>query len=281
MPRTAVVTGASSGIGRATALRLAERGWRVFAGVRDPAAAESLAAAGGAALTPVALDVTDPATIDTALELIRGGLDGDALHGLVNNAGVAVGGPLEAVPIEDLRRQLDVNVVGQVAVTQALLPLLRGGPGRIVFISSIGGRLSNPFVAPYSASKFAVEAIADALRVELHPFGIRVALVEPGAVATPIWDKGQREAETAEERIPAQLRELYGPGIEAVKRFARESPGRAVRPEAVAEVVEHALTADRPRTRYVVGRDAKVQLVLKKVLPDRALDAALRRLMKV
>jgi NAD(P)-dependent dehydrogenase (short-subunit alcohol dehydrogenase family) len=280
VPRLAVVTGASSGIGRATALHLASRGWRVIAGVRAPAAAERLAAEGGDLVTPVALDVTDPATIETAAELVRAEADG-GLDALVNNAGVAVGGPLEAVPLEDLRRQLDVNVVGQVAVTQALLPLLREARGRIVFVSSIGGRLSNPYVAPYSASKFAVEAIADALRVELHAFGIRVALIEPGAVDTPIWDKGQAEADTVEDRIPAHLRELYAPGIAAVRRFARESPERAVSPDAVAASIEHALTADRPRTRYVVGRDARVQAALKRVLPDRALDAALRRLMRV
>jgi len=267
--RLALVTGASSGIGRATAQRLAAAGWDVLAGVRDPTTAP-----GGT--TAVALDVTDPDAVATAARRV-----GDRLDALVNNAGISVAGPLEAIPLEDYRRQIEVNLVAQVAVTQAMLPALRAARGRIVFVSSVGGRIGNPFLSAYSASKFGLEAVGDALRVELHAAGIKVAIVEPGAVATPIWDKGLAEADEVERRVPPDLRELYGPGIEAMKRFARDAPRHAVPPDKVAESIEHALTASRPRTRYVVGRDARMQLALRRLLPDRAFDAAVRRMLRV
>jgi len=191
---TALITGASTGIGRATALRLAAAGWTVLAGVRDPQAGEQLvdAAAGGRVLA-LTLDVTDPEQIAQAAERIA--KEGGRLDALVNNAGIAIGGPLELIAEEDLRRQFDVNLFGQVAVTRALLGALRQARGRIVFISSIGGRVAMAYTAPYAASKHAIEAIGDALRVELRSSGVQVALVEPGSVATPIWDKGRADAE--------------------------------------------------------------------------------------
>jgi NAD(P)-dependent dehydrogenase (short-subunit alcohol dehydrogenase family) len=264
--RLALVTGASSGIGRATAQRLAAGGWTVHAGVRNAADAPD-------GTTPLELDVTDPAAIAAAAERL-----GDRLDGLVNNAGITVAGPLELVPMDDFRRQIEVNLLGQVAVTQALLPALRAARGRLVFVSSVGGRVCQPYLSPYASSKFGLEAVGDALRVELHRTGVKVALIEPGAVDTPIWDKGLAEAAEIERRLPPELRDVYAQGIEAAKRFARDAPKRAVPPEKVAEAIEHALTSDRPRTRYVVGREARVTIALRTLLPDRAFDAVVRRL---
>ena len=184
--RCVLVTGASSGIGEATALRLARAGWRVLAGVRASADAERLRAAAGERLEPVTIDVTEPATIAAAAE----GLGDEPLHGLVNNAGTALAMPLEFLPLDQFRRQLEVNLVGQVAVTQAVLPNLRSARGRIVNVGSIAGRSSLPFLGAYAASKHGLEAVTDALRVELRPFGITVTIVEPGTIATPIWRKG-------------------------------------------------------------------------------------------
>jgi NAD(P)-dependent dehydrogenase (short-subunit alcohol dehydrogenase family) len=263
--RLALVTGASSGIGRATAQRLAAAGWRVLAGVRAAADAPPHT-------TPLELDVTDPAAIAAAAEQVGG-----ELHGLVNNAGISIAGPLELVPLEDFRRQIEINLIGQVAVTQALLPAIRAARGRIVLVSSVGGRVGQPFLSPYTASKFGLEAVGDALRVELHRAGVRTALIEPGAVATPIWDKGLAEADAIERRIPPELREVYAPGIAAMKRFAADAPKRAVAPDEVAEKIEHALTARRPRTRYVVGKEARMMIALRRLLPDRAFDAVVRR----
>src|SRR6478672_11609595 len=218
---TALVTGASTGIGQATALRLARAGWTVLAGVRDDAvggrlAAEAAERGGGASVQPIALDVTDARQIADAAALVaaRDGSAHGRLDALVNNAGIGVGGPLELIEIEDIRRQFDVNVVGQVAVTKALLPALRAARGRIVFVSSVGGRVAMAFTAPYAASKHAIEAIGDALRVELRTSHVQVALVEPGSVATPIWDKGRAEAEDVE--VPDELREQYGHIPEAI-----------------------------------------------------------------
>jgi NAD(P)-dependent dehydrogenase (short-subunit alcohol dehydrogenase family) len=284
----ALITGASTGIGRATALRLIDGGWTVLAGVRDPAAGESLVAAadassgaaGSARTLPLALEVTDPAQVAAARERVdalvaagvcaRGGLDA-----LVNNAGIGVGGPLELVSAEDMQRQFDVNVLAQVSVTQALLPALRRARGRIVFVSSVGGRVAMAFSAPYAASKHAIEAIADALRVELHSSGVQVALVEPGSVATPIWDKGRAEAERV--RIPEELQGVYGDVPAAVAKALEKIAQRGIPPEHVAATIEGALSARRMKSRYVVGRDARVMLAAKRLLPDRAFDAVVRR----
>lgn len=282
----ALITGASTGIGRATALRLAASGWTVLAGVRDPAAGERLVADAGAAgrVLALALEVTDAAQVAAAAAAVeeqvrdgassRGGLDA-----LVNNAGMGVGGPLELVSQEDLRRQFDVNVLAQVAVTQALLPALRRARGRIVFVSSIGGRVAMPFTAPYAASKHAIEAFGDSLRVELRSSGVRVALVEPGSVATPIWDKSRAEAERVV--VPPELQEAYGHVPAAMDKVLQDTAKRGIPPERVAETIERALTSSRMRTRYVVGTDAKVMLRIRSLLPDLVWDRFVRRALGV
>lgn len=275
-----LVTGASKGIGEATALRLAGAGWQVFAGVRREADGEALQQRGGEAVVPVLLDVTDSEQIAAAAEVMREATGG-VLHGVVNNAGMAVAGPLEFLPPESLRRQLDVNVVGQVAVTQAVLPMIRAARGRIVMIGSIAGRSALPFVGPYSASKFALEAIADTLRVELMPWGVHVSLIEPGVIATPIWQTSIDAALAMLEDAAPVVMEYYGERLGAIRRRAERGTG-GMSPDVVARVIERALTSSTPRTRYMIGRDAKLRLWLERVLPDRArdrvIDAALERL---
>ncbi len=284
----ALITGASTGIGRATALRLAASGWTVLAGVRDPDAGERLVAEAGTSsgssgrLLPLALEVTDAAQVAAAAERVaqeseassRGGLDA-----LVNNAGIGIGGPLELVSAEDLRKQFDVNVFAQVAVTQAMLPALRRAGGRIVFVSSIGGRVAMAFTAPYAASKHAIEAFGDALRVELRTSGVQVALVEPGSVATPIWDKSRAEAERVV--IPPELQDAYGRIPAAMDKVLEDTARRGVPPEQVAATIERALTAPRMRARYVVGRDAKAMLLVRRLLPDLVFDRVARRALGV
>ena len=263
--RVALVTGASSGIGEACALRLARGGWRVLAGVRKAGDAP-------AGTEEVLLDVTDDEQVCAAADRA------DELHGLVNNAGIAVAAPLEAIPVDELRRQLDVNVVGQVAVTQALLPALRRARGRVVFVGSVAGRSALPFLGPYAASKHALEAIGDALRVELAPWGIHVSVVEPGSIATPIWTKGAAIADEIQARVPEEKLSLYRDRVEAFRRAAAAAGRRGQSAEKVAEVLEHALTAERPKTRYLVGRDAKLRAVFER-LPDRARDRVYERVL--
>ena len=266
-----VVTGASSGIGEACALRLARTGRQVFAGVRSGADAEGLRVQG---VEPVMLDVTDPAAIAAAAERLEGG----PLHGLVNNAGIALSMPLEFLPLAELRRQLEVNLVGQVAVTQAFLPHLRAARGRIVNVGSIAGHSALPFLGAYAASKHALEAVTDALRVELQPFGIEVVIVEPGSIATPMWRKGAEGFQRLTTDMPADLGRLYGGRLEAFRRAAAAAAQRGEPADNVAEVVERALTAERPRTRYLVGRDARRRARVER-LPDRLRDRVYERVL--
>jgi NAD(P)-dependent dehydrogenase (short-subunit alcohol dehydrogenase family) len=261
--RSVVVTGASSGIGEACAVRLAGRGWRVLAGVRTPEDAARLESAG---TTPLLLDVTDAGQIAAAAEAV-----GPELDGLVDNAGVAIAAPLELVPLDELRRQLEINVIGQVAVLQALLPALRAAHGRVVLMGSIAGRSALPFLGPYAASKFALEAIADALRVELGPWRIGVSIIEPGSIKTPIWTKGAARADELRSGFPEGAQELYGARIERFRAVAIKRGAGGVGPEAVAKAVEHALTAERPKARYLVGRDAKIRARVQR-LPTRLRD---------
>ncbi|HEX8068052.1 MAG TPA: SDR family oxidoreductase [Thermoleophilaceae bacterium] len=279
--RTVLISGASTGIGRATALRLAGRGLDVLAGVRRAEDGEALEREAPGRIRPVILDVADQATIVSTAETVRETAAGRGLAGLVNNAGITVQGPLEYLAIDDLRRQLEVNVVGHVAVTQAMLPFLRAARGRIVNVGSVGGRISRPFIAPYNASKFAIRAITDSLRKELRPWGIEVVLVEPGAIATPIWDKGEAAGREVVGGLPPEGRERYGESIESMTRFALKTGRKGLPPEAAAEVVERALTADRPRTRYLLGRDARAQVVLNALLPDRWSDALEARVLGI
>ncbi len=278
-----LVTGASTGIGEACALHFAELGWQVFAGVRRDQDGERLKASAKGALQPIEMDVTDLASVERGVKAISTALDGEGLTAVVNNAGIAVGGPVEYVPLEDWRRQMEVNVIGQVAVTQAVLPLLRrsGSRGRIVFMGSIGGRTASPLIAPYSASKHAIEAIGEAMRHELASTGIRVVVIEPGAVRTPIWDKGQSAADEIETGLPEEAVERYGPAVSDLRKVMLFQARTGVDPEVVARVVEKAVTSSRPRPRYLVGRDAKMMATLVRLLPDRALEATMKRVMKV
>lgn len=277
----ALISGASTGIGRAASLRLAASGWTVLAGVRKPEDGEKLLAAGGERIVPLLLDVTDAGQIAQAAEWVDEHAGANGLDALVNNAGIGVGGPLELIAVDDLRRQLEVSVIGHVAVTQALLPALRraGGRGRIVFVSSVGGRVALPLSAPYAASKHAIEAIADALRGELRSSRVKVVLIEPGSVATPIWGKTGAEAE--QMKIPPELHAQYGHVPEAFARTLREVDSRGIPPERVAETIERALTAARPRARYLVGRDAWAMVLGHAVLPTWVFDRVLRRALGV
>jgi NAD(P)-dependent dehydrogenase (short-subunit alcohol dehydrogenase family) len=268
---TILVSGASTGIGEASARHLMELGFDVLAGVRKDADAERLREAGA---RPLKLDVIEQGSIDAA----RAEVGDVPLAGLVNNAGIAVSGPLEFVPIEELRDQLEVNVIGQVAVTQAFLPALRKAGGRIVNISSIGGRIALPLAGPYNASKFALEAVSDSLRRELRGQGIEVSVVEPGGIKTPIWEKGAARAGAMQERMGPGAQEHYGGLMQAVRaRSTKIATETGLPPEEVAKAVGHALTASKPKTRYLVGRDATVRGRLSRVMPDRVMDAAIAR----
>jgi len=273
--RSVLVTGASTGIGRATAMRLDGSGWKVFAGVRKEEDAASLRADGSERLVPVILDVTDAEQIAAAAELIARETDG-GLDGLVNNAGVAVPGPLETVPLEDLRHQLEVNLVAYVAVTQAMLGEIRRAEGRVVFLSSIGGRIAFPFGGPYHASKFATEAIGDVFRQELRPWGIKVSLIEPGSIDTPIWERGQRKAEDIEARAP-KTNLLYGAALDKFRKVIEDTAERGIPPEKVAKAIAHALESPRPKPRYLVGLDAKVQARLQPLIPTGLFDRIVAR----
>src|SRR5438874_93678 len=234
--RSVLVTGASTGCGRACALDLDRRGFRVLAGVRKDADGEALRAE-SSRIEPVILDVTDQSSIDAAVKGI-----GDELYGLVNNAGITVAGPLEYLPVDEIRRQFEVNVFGHLAVTQAFLPAIRNAHGRIVFMSSVGGRVpSAPFLSPYNASKHAIESFGDALRVELAPSGIHVSLIEPGSVATPIWDKSVSAAVALRKGLRREAAERYGAAADKTQKLAEATGRRGIPPEKVAEKVAHAL----------------------------------------
>jgi NAD(P)-dependent dehydrogenase (short-subunit alcohol dehydrogenase family) len=282
---SALITGASTGIGQATALRLARAGWSVLAGVRAKADGERLVGEAPAGrIEALTLDVTDLEQIRQAAARVGelgGGGEGSPgrLDALVNNAGVGFGGPLELIDPDDMRKQFDVNVLGQVSVTQALLPALRAAHGRIVFVSSVGGRVAMAFTAPYAASKHAIEAIGDALRVELRTSHVQVALVEPGSVATPIWDKSRELADGV--TIPANMQAEYGHVTQAMDKVLKDTAKRGVPPELVAETIERALGSKRMKSRYVIGRDARAMIVVRRLLPDHVFDRLARRALGV
>lgn len=280
---TVVVTGASTGIGRACAVHLAARGFHVLAGVRQDEDGERLREAAGAngRLVPLRLDVTDGASVREAGTVVTERTGERGLAGLVNNAGIALGGPLEYLPLDDVRRQIEVNYIGQVAVTQAMLGQLRRARGRIVNMGSIGGRTPPPFAAPYTASKAALRATSESLRRELRPWGIWVATVQPGAIATPMWEKGTADAEDIRKRLPDAADELYGDVLGNIGATTEKLAASGMPPGRVARVVEHALTARRPRRDYIVGRDAKMQLMLDRVVPTRVFDGLVRRFMGI
>jgi NAD(P)-dependent dehydrogenase (short-subunit alcohol dehydrogenase family) len=278
--RSVLITGASTGIGEACALSLDRQGWRVFAAVRQEEDGRRLQGQASERLHPVLLDVTDGPAIAAAVQVVESAVGPGGLQGLVNNAGIAVGGPLEFISLEQFRWQFEVNVFGLLQVTQMFLPLIRTGQGRIVNIGSIAGRVASPMVGPYCASKHAVEALTDALRLELAPWGLHVSVVEPGVVATPIWDKGIREMDAGLARMPAGGLERYDVLIRAFRQLLSGASRRGVTPDAVAKRVEHALTARRPPHRYLVGTDARLRLAAQTILPRRWMDALILRVLR-
>ena len=272
-PRAFLVTGASSGIGRATALLLDRSGFQVFAGVRRSEHGEDLRRQASERLTPSLLDVTDPRSIEAAARSVADKLGGRALAGLVNNAGIDIAGPLETSSIAEVRSQFEVNVIGLLAVTQAFLPLLRQGRGRVVNIGSVLGRLAIPLMGAYSASKFALEGLTDALRIELLPWGIHVSLIEPGPVATPLWSKTHLLAGMNEGG--GAVGELYATANAAAHAAFTKFGQSGISPDRVAAKVFEALTARNPKTRYLVGGDAKALSWLAALVPDRIRDRML------
>jgi NAD(P)-dependent dehydrogenase (short-subunit alcohol dehydrogenase family) len=266
-PKSVLITGASTGIGKACALHLCSVGFQVFAGVRQQKDEHDLANQSSNGLIPIQLDVTEIGSINKAIELLHGELGDKGLDAIINNAGIAVTGPIEFIPLEDLRRQFEVNVIGQVAVTQACLSLIRKASGRIVNISSFSGQIALPFLGPYASSKFALEAISDALRVELRPWGIHVILIEPGRIATPIWEKSLAKADENMQSLPPQGKELYGSILEYARQSMMKPSRRMLKVEAVAEVVEQALTVKKPKPRYAIGRKTNQRIFLFKILP--------------
>ncbi len=270
-PRCALVTGAGRGIGRAVAEELAASNYRVYAGVRSDTAAEELAAA-SAHIVPVELDVTvadHVAALDAVLP--------PRLDALVNNAGIAVAGPVETIDPDEMRHQFEVNLIGPLALTRAMLPRLRAARGRIVFISSVNGRLSFPGTGVYNASKFALEGIADCLRVELRPWGVAVVLVEPGVTDTDPWREMMSVLDEVAARLSPEDRQLYGAHLAGQRAMCRKLQQRTAPASGVAEAVRRALTRRRPGARILVGTDAHVLAALKAVLPTPALDAVWAR----
>jgi len=276
-PRSVVVTGASTGIGASCAQYLDEKGFRVFAGVRKQADADRIAACGSARLEPLFLDVTDAGSISRAAERVEAELQDTGLAGLVNNAGISVDIPLECVDIGVLRHQLEVNSIGPVVVTQAFLPLLRRARGRVVNVSSVNGRVASPISGPYCMSKFALEAFTDCLRQELADWGMHVASVEPGFIATAMLEKAGAADWSAQ--ASKQELDLYEKAYRAFKEFERQNVEGAVPCDVVSRAIFHALTARRPRTRYPVGKNARLFVSLAQVFPDRVLDWVTRRVM--
>jgi NAD(P)-dependent dehydrogenase (short-subunit alcohol dehydrogenase family) len=274
--RSVVVTGTSTGIGWGTAKVLIANGFRVFGSVRKVADAERLVAEFGPHFVPIVFDVTDEAAVKAAAAQVRAELSGQTLFGLVNNAGVAVPGPLLELPTEDFRRQIDVNLIGVVVATKAFAPLLGadraldGKPGRIVNISSVGGRVAIPFMAPYNASKFAIEGLSESLRRELLVFGIDVIVVGPGAVATAIWEKSEKVD------ITPYLDTPYGKPLQGLRALAAEEAAKGLPPERLGETVMRALTAARPKVRYAVSPQP-LQDWLALNLPKRLVDRFIGR----
>lgn len=276
--KTVVITGASSGIGHACVLRMVQAGWVVFAAVRKTEDGEKLQKQTGTGLIPLIVDVKDHASIVAAAKQVEAQMNNFGLDGLVNVAGIGMTRPVEYATPDDLQEMFDVNVFGQIAVSQAFLPLIRRARGRIVNISSVGAHIAIPFGGLLNASKGAFGLFSDALRLELHPFGVRVCVIEPGSIKTPSVGKTLGDVDVVIGNLPPGGAVRYG---EMLRSFTRRAYTREINgspPDVVAEAVQHALTARRPRTRYQVGKDAKLLVTLPRILPDRLLDALRLRL---
>jgi NAD(P)-dependent dehydrogenase (short-subunit alcohol dehydrogenase family) len=264
-----VVTGASTGLGAATARELAARGYHVLAGVRRERDADAIRAAG---IEPVTLDVTRPEHVQALVDRIAADPRRRPLRAVVNNAGISVNAPAEALPLDEWRRLFEVNLFGHIAVTQALLPFLHRSRGRIVNISSVGGKVALPTYGAYAGAKFALEAVSDSLRRELAPHGVSVVVVEPGAVKTEMADRGAATATDLAERMGPEHQRRYGGLVKAVVAHSLAFTGTGMPADQAGAIVAKAATARRPRTRYAIGRDAALLTRVARVLPDRVLD---------
>jgi NAD(P)-dependent dehydrogenase (short-subunit alcohol dehydrogenase family) len=271
-----LVTGAGRGIGRTIATHLADKGWDVYAGVRKDADGAAVAAHAPDRIHPVVVDITSADDVAALPKQLP-----DRLDAVVNNAGIAVGGAIESLDVDDLRYQYEVNVFGQVAVTQAVLPLLRAARGRVVFVSSVSGRVSTPLTGAYNSSKFALEGLADALRVELRPWGIHVSLIEPAQTDTEMWQQAEHTLDAEVAKLSPEHRQLYAAHIEGFRKIIPLSQRIAAPPQSVAAAVQRALTARSPRARYVVGVGPKIQVRLTNATPTRIRDAVLRRVFRI
>jgi NAD(P)-dependent dehydrogenase (short-subunit alcohol dehydrogenase family) len=273
--KMAIVTGASSGIGLAATQELARRGFHVLAGVRKQQDASRLASDN---VEPVIVDITNEAQVAVLADRVAHDPQGRRLGALVNNAGVALNAPVEAIPMAEWRRHFDVNFFGHLAITQALLPaLLADGDGRLVNVSSIGGRVAFPTYGAYAAAKFALEAFSDVLRREVNRLGVKVIVIEPGTIATPIWGKGRATMETLAAGMTADQHARYGDLIAAMYKQSEIQAGSGIQPQRVAMVIADAIQARKPRTRYLVGRDARLLAGLSKLLSDAMLDRLIAR----
>ena len=275
--RTAVITGSSSGIGRACALTLDREGFRVFAGVRISADGDALRDAASDSLTPVHVDVTDSASIAAMAVQVAAQVGEAGLDGLVNNAGTTLPCPIEYLPLDGFRQQLEVNLVGPLAVTQALLPMLRRAQGRVVNVTSAAGKAGVPMMAPYVAAKHGLEGLSDVMRLEFRQLGIHVAVIEPGFVGTAMGGKLQSDTEAGIRSLPDEGRRRYGPQLAQVAETVSQHAASGSPPEVVADAVLHALTSGRPRTRYPSGAGAKRMLFMRRVLSDRRFDRIVLR----
>lgn len=276
--KSVVITGSSSGIGRACALMLDRNGFRVFAGVRKEADGEALRGLASASLTPVHIDVTDSASIDAMAKLVADDVGEAGLAGLVNNAGTTLPCPIEYLSLDGFRHQLEVNLVGPLAVTQALLPLLRKGQGRIVNVTSGAGKAGVPLMAPYVAAKHGLEGLSDVMRLELRPLGVHVAVIEPGFVSTAMRGKLERDVDETIRALPDPGRAQYGRQLTALARSIGTHAAQGSQPDVIAEAVLDALTSTKPRTRYPAGAGAKRMLLMRRLLPDRAFDRVMLRM---
>jgi NAD(P)-dependent dehydrogenase (short-subunit alcohol dehydrogenase family) len=275
--KSVVITGSSTGIGRACALMLDRNGFRVFAGVRKEADGDALRSAASESLTPVHIDVTDAESIAAMAEQVSGEVGDAGLHGLVNNAGTTLPCPIEYLPLDGFRHQLEVNLVGPLAVTQALLPVLRQGQGRVVNVTSAAGRAGVPLMAPYVSAKHGFEGLSDVMRLEFRQFGIQVAVIEPGFVGTAMGGKLQRDTEGAIGSLPDEGSRRYGPALAKLAHEIGQHAATGSPPEVIAKDILRALTSKTPRTRYPAGAGAKRMLFMRRVLPDRQFDRIILR----